>query len=132
MFKELIKKIKEFIEEKNIGKDKIILIGLGVGLLIVGMLFNNDDEKVKKNEETTIQNEVFIEHYEEEYIEKIEKKLIFAIRIGPTLAEAFIVHGKKDKIIILINEKYRCFLEDYFSKYESIIDDKIPHVGCLG
>ena len=68
----------------------------------------------------------------ENEIQKIEKKLISAIRIGPTLAEAFIVHGKKDKIIILINEKYRCFLEDYFSKYESIIDDKIPHAGCLG
>ena len=42
-----------------------------------------------------------------------------------------VVMKKKNKII-LINEKYRCFLEDYFSKYESIIDDKTTHAGCLG
>ena len=68
----------------------------------------------------------------ENEIQKIEKKLIFAIKIGPALTESFIVHGKKDKITILINEKYRCFLEDYFSKYESIIEDKTVHTGCLG
>ena len=68
----------------------------------------------------------------ENEIQKIEKKPIFTIRIGPTWANAFIVHGKKDKITILINEKYRCFLEEYFSKYESIIEDKTVHPGCLG
>ena len=68
----------------------------------------------------------------ENEIQKIEKKLIFVIRIGPAMAETFIVHGKNNKITILINERYRYFLEDYFSKYESIIDDKTIKVGCLG
>ena len=68
----------------------------------------------------------------ENEIQKIEKKRIFVIRLGPAWAESFIVHGKNNKITILINEKYRCFLEEYFSKYESIIDDQTPHPGCLG
>ena len=68
-------------------------------------------------------------------IQKIEKKRIFAIILGPVWVEAFIVHGKNNKISILLHGKHRQLLEDYFAKYESIIDDqtpRTPHPGCLG
>ncbi|MBE5939044.1 MAG: hypothetical protein E7266_01485 [Lachnospiraceae bacterium] len=108
MFKELIKKIKEFIEERNIGKDKIILIGLGVGLLIVGIIFNNDKEKVKKNEETPIQNEMFTEHYEEEYIEKMEKKLREILREvdGVGSVDVFISYESTAEKVVLKETPY--------------------------
>lgn len=108
MFNEWIEKIKLFLKEKNIGKDKLILLGLGFGLLFVGIVFNNDEEKEEERENVTSSQEVAAESYEEEYIANLEKKLKDILRgvEGVGSVDVFISYKASSEKVILKETPY--------------------------
>ncbi len=70
-----VNKGKEFLEEKNIGKDKLLLLGLALAMMIAGVVFSGGNDKNTQKKELDTTKEENIIQKEEAYIKEMERKL---------------------------------------------------------
>lgn len=103
---EWLKKAKSFLEEKNIGKDKLILLAFGAGLFLVGIIFSGGDDKEEKKTDLNDKKETENVISEEVYIEEMEDKLrdLLCEVQGVGSVDVFISYEGSYEKIVLIEE----------------------------